>query len=79
MRQNKQPRRPITFAEFESECESKIGGRLWHNVFNETYQEHITLTVAEMRYIANVLRTRQGDNECVVFDPITSDETKEGK
>lgn len=79
MKQKKRPRYPMSFAEFESEGETKIGGRLWTNVFNETYQEHITLTVAEMRYIANVLRTRQGDNECVVFDPITSGEAKEGK
>ncbi len=64
----------ITSAEFEQECQSRILGHLWEDSFNETYSEPITLTIFEMRQIANLLRASEGLNAGVVSDVGTYDE-----
>ncbi len=46
----------ISSEAFEHECETKIGGKLFEDSFNPIYQESVTFTVREMRYIANALR-----------------------
>lgn len=51
---------PLTAADFESGCGNQISGWLWDSSYSEEYDEPITLTVREMRYIANVLRAAQG-------------------
>jgi hypothetical protein len=50
----------MTSKQFEDECHSKISSWLWDDNFNQDYQESITLTIAEMRFIANILRKRDG-------------------
>lgn len=42
--------------EFEEECSNKIGGWLWDETFAEGYSYPITLSVREMRSIANLIR-----------------------
>jgi hypothetical protein len=57
----------MTTKEFEAACSAKICGDLWDDTFNKDYQEEIPLTVHEMRYIANLLRLKEG---LKLLDPI---------
>lgn len=50
----------ITAQDFESACEGQIGGNLWDETFSLGYQEPISLTIAEMRHLANLLRAAEG-------------------
>ncbi len=43
--------------DFEAECSQKLFGSIWDNTWNEDYQESITLSIREMREIANRLRS----------------------
>lgn len=45
---------------FETACSIAISGWLWDESFNTDYSEYVSLSVAEMRYIANVLREKEG-------------------
>lgn len=51
---------PITASDFESGCNNAITGWLWDKTYSLRYSEPVSLGIAEMRYIANLLRTAQG-------------------
>ena len=51
---------PLPAAEFEAGCNNQITGWLWDESYRLDYQEPVSLTIREMRYIANVLRAAQG-------------------
>jgi hypothetical protein len=50
----------ITADQFESACAEQIAGWLWDESYNPDYQEKVSLTIREMRHIANLFRTAQG-------------------
>lgn len=47
----------MTSKQFEEEC-CMIGGWLWDDTWSESYNAEVTLTIAEMRFIANMLRVK---------------------
>ena len=47
----------MTSKQFEEEC-CMIGGWLWDDTWSENYNAEVTLTIAEMRFIANMLRVK---------------------
>lgn len=51
---------PLSAADFEAGCNNQITGWLWDESYSLDYQESVSLTIREMRYIANVLRAAQG-------------------
>lgn len=58
---------------FESACSAALIGNLWEDNFNPAYTEHISLSVSEMRYIANLLRLIQGKPQRMCFTPTCSE------
>lgn len=54
---------------FESACSAALIGNLWEDNFNPSYTEHISLSVSEMRYLANMLRLVQSKPQRVCFTP----------
>jgi hypothetical protein len=52
--------RGVSVEEWEDACSYVITGCLWDGAFAADYQESVTLSIREMRYIANVLRAAQG-------------------
>lgn len=50
----------LSVADFEAGCNNQITGWLWDESYSLDYQEPVSLTIREMRYIANVLRAAQG-------------------
>lgn len=55
-----EPPQTMKSKQFEEECTLKITGWLWDESWREDYQERVTLTVEEMRYIANLMRKNEG-------------------
>lgn len=49
----------MTLKQFEEEC-CLIGGWLWDETWSEHYNAEVTLTIAEMRFIANMMREKEG-------------------
>lgn len=45
--------------DFEEES-AVIGGWLWDETWREDYNVEITLTISELRYLANILRAMEG-------------------
>lgn len=54
---------------FESACSGALLGNLWEDNFNPSYTEQISLSVSEMRYVANLLRLVQSKPQRVCFTP----------
>jgi len=50
----------MTANDFESACETAIGGWLWDETFSRLYTERVSLGIVEMREIANALRYAEG-------------------
>jgi len=59
----------MTSKDFIEECEKRIIGQLFDATFNRSYQEQITLTIAEMRFIAHLLQAHEGVPQTLLFDP----------
>lgn len=45
--------------DFEEES-AVIGGWLWDETWSEDYNVEITLTISELRFIANLMREKEG-------------------
>lgn len=51
---------PLTVKDFEAACASDLSCDLWESTLSSSYDSSVTLSVSEMRYIANALRAIQG-------------------
>lgn len=60
----------ITSSDFEKACEAVICGSLWDSSFNPDYTEGVSLSVAEMRAIANIMREREGNDPGRLYDVV---------
>jgi hypothetical protein len=59
----------LSVKEFESACSAALLGNLWEDNFNSSHTERISLSVSEMRYLANMLRLLQNKPQRVCFTP----------
>ena len=49
----------MTSKAFELACSNAISGWLWDETFSPSYSESVSLSVDEMRYIANLMRRKE--------------------
>lgn len=50
----------IESEDFEMACQMAVTGWLWDETYNPDYTVNVSLSVAELRYIANLVRADQG-------------------
>lgn len=64
-----QPRPLLSAEDFERACSAALIGNLWEDNFNPLYSGHVSLSVSEMRYLANMLRLVQNKPQRMCFTP----------